>query len=82
MTSHSPDLLDDPDIPEEALLVVASQNGQTWIGPVDDASKVTMREHLFTAGELLRQDQLAPAASAVSDVRHDRQLGMFDLDPI
>lgn len=58
VTSHSPDLLDDIEIPAESLLVVASEDGATRIAPVDAASRTAIRDHLCTAGELLRLDQL------------------------
>lgn len=58
VTSHSPDLLDDLDIPADSLLVVASEEGATRVAPVDNASKRAIRDHLYSAGELLRLDQL------------------------
>lgn len=60
VTSHSPDLLDNPDIPAESMLAVDSDGGITRIGPIDEAGRHLLREGLFTAGELLRQDQVAP----------------------
>lgn len=58
VTSHSPDLLDDIEIPADSLLVVASEEGATRITPVDAASRKAIRDHLCSAGELLRLDQL------------------------
>lgn len=58
VTSHSPDLLDDLDLSPEAFLAVVSQGGETRIAPLDSASRESMREHLFSAGELLRLNQL------------------------
>jgi predicted ATPase len=80
VTSHSPDLLDNPDIPVEALLAVSNQDGLTQIGPIDSAGRDVLREKLFTPGELLRQNQLAPDENAINDVVHERQLGLFDID--
>lgn len=60
VTSHSPDLLDDRSIAPEHFLAVVSQGGETKIGPLDEASRRMMRDQLFSAGELLRLDQLAP----------------------
>jgi predicted ATPase len=60
VTSHSPDLLDDDSLSADSLLSVASQEGETRIGPLDQASREAMRTHLFSAGELLRMNQLAP----------------------
>jgi predicted ATPase len=80
VTSHSPDLLDNPDIPVESLLAVSNQDGLTQIGPIDTAGRDVMRDKLFTPGELLRQNQLAPDRDAISDVTNERQLGLFDMN--
>ncbi|WP_368641906.1 AAA family ATPase [Castellaniella ginsengisoli] len=60
VTSHSPDLLDDLDIDADSILSVISEGGETKIAPLDEASRQVLREHLFSAGELLRKNQLAP----------------------
>ena len=60
VTSHSPELLDDRNIQPEHILAVISEGGDTRIGPLDAASVSVMREHLFSAGELLRLNQLKP----------------------
>lgn len=60
VTCHSPDLLDDLEIPAEAILAVMSDAGETLVAPLDEPSRQMIREHLFSAGELLRQNQLTP----------------------
>ncbi len=60
VTSHSPDLLDREDIPENSLKAVAMCEGRTIIGEVDEAGKAALKERLYTAGELMRMDQLRP----------------------
>lgn len=60
VTSHSPDLLNDRSIDADAVLAVISEAGETKIAPLDEGSRLVMRDHLFSAGELLRMDQLAP----------------------
>jgi predicted ATPase len=60
VTSHSPDLLDDMNMDVDAILAVISEDGNTKIAPLDDASRNMLRDHLFSAGELLRLNQLAP----------------------
>ncbi|MBK5962862.1 chromosome segregation protein SMC [Thiocystis minor] len=60
VTSHSPDLLDDRSLSAESLLAVVSEAGETRIASIDEASRAAMRDHLFSAGELLRLNQLAP----------------------
>lgn len=76
VTSHSPDLLSDPDLPDEALLAVVSEGGSTRIAPIDQASREVMRQHLFTAGELLRMNQLVPDPAIVAD-QSTRQAELF-----
>lgn len=74
VTSHSPDLLDNPEIPAESILAVVVEEGTTHIGPVEEAAKSALREHLYTAGELLRLAQLVPDHSARIQ---PRQLKLF-----
>jgi predicted ATPase len=80
VTSHSPDLLDNPDIPPDALLAVDNADAITRIGPIDGAAAKMLRDKLFTPGELLRQKQLAPDRATVSDVRNDQQLKLFEMN--
>lgn len=58
ITSHSPDLLDQV-IEEDQLLAVQSVQGTTQVGLVDSASRVAIKNHLYTPGDLLRMDQLS-----------------------
>ncbi len=60
VTSHSPDLLDDPDIRDEQILPVIAEHGETRIAPLDEAGRNAIRDRLYTPGELLRLDQLRP----------------------
>ena len=64
VTSHSPDLLDDKEITSDNILAVVNSNGDTAIGGLDDAGKEALHERLYTAGELLRTNQLVPKAMA------------------
>ena len=60
VTSHSADLLDNDAIREGSILAVAARHGRTTIGPLDRAGRSVLHRRLFTAGELLRMDQLRP----------------------
>jgi len=71
ITTHSPDLLDEFDAQNDDLLVVVSNQGTTEIGPADPASVKAIQDHLYTAGELLRMDQLQPD---MSDVKRQQEL--------
>jgi hypothetical protein len=64
VTSHSADLLDDPDLPDETIRAVEATGGRTVIAPLDEASRSVLRDRLYTAGELLRSGQLAPDRTA------------------
>lgn len=68
VTSHSPDLLDDPSLPAETLLAVVGEAGVTRLAPLDEASRGALRDHLFSAGELLRLNQLAPDPAALAEL--------------
>lgn len=59
-TSHSPDLLDNPSLTPDDILAVRAEAGASRIGPLDEASSTALRDSLYTAGELLRVDQLQP----------------------
>ena len=60
VTTHSPDLLDHEAIDSTSILAFKNVDGVTTIAPVDKASVSGIKEHLLTAGELLRNDQLQP----------------------
>lgn len=71
VTSHSPDLLDDPDIAAESILSVHNEQGKTFIGPISSAGREVIRRRLFTPGELLRLNQLAPDGDAITPKQND-----------
>jgi predicted ATPase len=74
VTSHSPDLLDDKEISEDSIISVSNTEGKTMIGPADQASRDSIRDRLFTAGELLRLNQIATDEKALTS----EQAGLFD----
>ena len=76
VTSHSPDLLDDRTIDPDHFLAVVSEGGETRIAPLDQPSREVMRAQLFSAGELLRLNQLAPDR-LVLDAQQHRQIDLF-----
>jgi hypothetical protein len=67
VTSHSTDLLDSEEIETDSILAVVSEQGVTRIGPLDEAGRSALRDRLYTAGELLRLNQLAPDPKAIPD---------------
>jgi len=60
VTSHSTDLLDNSEIPSDAIRAVSWENGQTEILGLDSASRSALHDRLYTAGELLRMGGLTP----------------------
>lgn len=80
VTSQSPDLLDSADVSTDMLLAVVSEEGVTKIAPVHEAGRRMLREHLYTAGELLRLDQLRPDLTQVPPPE-TAQLKLFDVSP-
>lgn len=76
VTSHSPDLLDDASIEAQAILAVASDGGETRIAQLDPGSREALRDRLFSAGELLRLNQLLPDPADVQR-QHDAQGELF-----
>lgn len=79
VTSHSPEILDDYSITADSLLAVDSEGGLTHIAPIDDASRKVLRDRLFTAGELLKLNQLAPDPTFRIE-GESRQLRLFGSD--
>ena len=59
VASHSPELLEG--IADESIIAAAMHHGTTRFGALDGASRSAIRDRLFTAGELLRMDQLGMA---------------------
>lgn len=76
ITSHSADLLENDTITADMLLAVDAQRGITHIGPIDKAGQVSLRDHLYTAGELLRMGQLTPKIDA--SYKKVRQMSILD----
>ena len=58
LTTHSPDLLDAEEIKPENVRIVQMIDGQTVIGPIDEASVEIVRRNLDTLGGLERNDSL------------------------
>lgn len=77
VTSHSPELLDAPDVSEEEIVSVFADQGRTMIARLDEETRSTLRDRLYTAGELLKTNQLTPDREQVPDAQ---QLQLFDLE--
>jgi predicted ATPase len=75
-TSHSADLLDDKTLFDDAILAVVAEGNETRISQLDDVGRQVLRDRLYTAGELLRMNQLTPHA----DASRPKQLRLSDPD--
>ena len=69
ITSHSPDLLDDKELDPESILAVEARDGITVIADIDEAGRSVLRDRLYTAGELLRLNQLQPDPASVDTAK-------------
>jgi hypothetical protein len=74
VTSHSPDLLDSGEVHEDQIVAVSAARGVSVLGPVSEVGRSALREHLYSAGELLRMSQLEPDES-----KHAIQPDQLDL---
>jgi predicted ATPase len=60
ITCHSPDLLEHSAITPEMIRPVVIEEGSTRVGSLAPRKAELLRQHLATAGELMRLDQLEP----------------------
>lgn len=60
VTSHSVELLDNKELTDDSILAVVAEDNETRIARIDTAGREALRQRLYTAGELLRMDQLRP----------------------
>jgi predicted ATPase len=77
VTTHSPDLLDHKGLGPESIIAVEANRGNSLIGRVDSRTRTALRENLYTVGELLRLEQVAPDLFEVE--RTAQQLKLFGL---
>jgi len=75
LTTHSADLLEAMESDPTRLLAVEARKGETFIAPIDEASRKTIKDHLYSAGELLRMDQLEPDKA---DLQRQSESSLFE----
>lgn len=66
ITTHSPDLLDFPNVDDGQVRVVTNPHNTTTIAPMAATSRDAVRGQLFTTGELLRSGELEGDAEAAA----------------
>lgn len=74
VTTHSPELIDQLHDKYDEILVVNAHRGTTHISKMDEASRNAIKNHLYTAGELLRMNQLEPDKN---DIERQMQMTLF-----
>ena len=57
-----------------SILAVESEANETRIGPIDASGRQALHDRLYTAGELLRMNQLQPDPAASRPEPHQMQL--------
>jgi predicted ATPase len=67
ITTHSPDILDYKHLTDDQIRVVTMERGGTLISPISASGREAIREHLYTAGELLRVEELNPDLAATNE---------------
>ncbi len=63
-TTQSADLLDHKQVPTDSIVAVGSDEGGARLGPIDEAGRSVIENGNFTAGELMRMEQLLPDEKA------------------
>jgi predicted ATPase len=58
VTTHSPELLDDREIPPDRILAVQRDQMGSHVTPLESATKSIIQDRLYTPGQLLRQGGL------------------------
>lgn len=74
ITTHSPDLLEHSGLDISSILAVEARDNEAIITPVRPEMRETVRQHLYTVEELLRQDQLQPDERMCQQMRAQLQL--------
>lgn len=64
ITTQSPDVLDADWIAEDDIRIVQNENGLSRFSPLANGTRDVLRRHLFTVGELLRDNALIGESAA------------------
>jgi predicted ATPase len=77
IASHSPEILDHPSLPSDAILAVVAELGNTYCVPLDAVGRDALRKRLCTVGDF---DPLYRGREALAEVS-SRQLDLIGEDP-
>lgn len=78
VSTHSPDLLDNPRLRVESFLTVEYVDGQSRVSSLGAITRSVLKDRLYTAGELLRMDQLRADHASLATPAKDL---LFDGEP-
>jgi predicted ATPase len=78
VTSHSPDLLDSDEVTDDQIRFVEFEAGETKIADIDPSSRDAIRSQLFSAGELLRINQLSLDVEKFQAIKDKGQMNLFE----
>jgi len=78
LTTHSPDVLDNKQLTDDQILVIESEQGKTYVSPLNGVSREVIRQRLYTPGELLRANELHPDLEQAR--RNEQQLDLFGVE--
>jgi predicted ATPase len=81
VTSHSADLLDDPDLDGSQILAVGLEGGRTVLTPLSEATRSILEDKLYTAGDLLRRNQIHPRGPAEPPMLLASEPGLYGSVP-
>lgn len=70
VTTHSPEVLDADWIEDRNLRMIYAERGVSHVRAVSGPTRQTLKEHLMSAGELLRSNALHPSTEPVPDIEH------------
>lgn len=77
LSTHSPDFLDMEGVSPEAILAVGQGHHGSEIAPMSHVGRDSIRENLFSAGELLRLQQIVPDEEYLRQNREKDLQGEF-----
>ena len=75
VTTHSPDVVDNKAISDENIRVVEKQRGRTIVSTMGSLSRESVKQKLYSLGDLMRSGELEPDRDAVETL--SQQLDLF-----
>ena len=80
LTTHSPDLLDVDWLRDDQIRIVERDGGATQVAALSEGTRVSLRQRLMGAGEMLRANALLPETKADLFVSDPASIRLFESD--